>query len=96
MGYSTHFCVSLTTLEAMLIYSAIRTSTNGQQMVSYLSLKNSNPVNWLLRFRNCCLNSLHCTVPAMATPGSGGVRMNGLMEVLSKLRLRTLYETLMA
>ena len=68
-GYSTHFfclcvCVSLTTLEATLIYSAKNEHqwiTNG---IFYLSLKNSNPANRLLRFRNSCLNSLHCTVLA--------------------------------
>ena len=44
-------CVLLMTLEAALIYSA----KNGQQM------ETSNPANWLLRFRNSRLNSLHCS-----------------------------------
>ena len=66
-GYSTHcvclycvcMCVSLTTLEATLIYSAKNTHKCTANGILFI-LKNSNPANRLLRFRNSCLNPLHC------------------------------------
>ena len=43
----------------IVILTVRRTVTNEQQMLLFL---NSNPANRLLRFRNSCLNSLHCMV----------------------------------
>ena len=57
-------CVSFTTLEATLIYSAKnrhRWTANG--IFKKLKSCKSAP-----SFRNSCLNSLHCTILAMATP----------------------------
>ena len=64
-SYSTHFvCVCVTTLEATLIYGA----KNRHQWTANSTLFIPNLANWLIRFRNSCLNSLHCTVLTMATP----------------------------
>ena len=56
-------CVSLTTLEATLIYSA----KNRHQWV-FIYLKKLKSCESAPLIQNSCLNSLHCTVQAKAMP----------------------------